>query len=207
MLAEWTAECGAEDPVIVVPWSDPDSGARFVNLRTDPFELADISEAEMYPALRRALRSLNGARSAFLTSKCDTWVLYPELGGEKLEALRMELDLSDEEVAFGFGSYIDVLWRERTVFASPHVATERLDRLMRRSARLPHAEASFEAVLRPAIVEFAGTSEGFGATLYVTAVAADPETAVRRWEAALEAVVHLLRERDQALPPGSATID
>ena len=207
MLAEWTAECNTEDPVIVVPWSDPASGARFVNLRTEPFDLAEISEAEDYPALRRALRSLNGTRSPFFTSKCDAWVLYPELGGEKLEALRLELDLTDEEVAFGFGSYIDVLWRERTVFASPHVATERLDRLMRRSARLPHAEAAFEAVLRPAVVELNGTIEGFGVTLYVTAVAADPETAMKRWEAALEAVVHLLRERDQALPPGSATID
>ncbi|MGI4829326.1 MAG: hypothetical protein ACRYFU_14205 [Janthinobacterium lividum] len=207
MLAEWTAECGTDDPVIVVPWSDPDSGAHFVNLRIEPFDLAEISEAENYPALRRALRALNGARSAFLTSKCDAWVLYPELGGEKLEALRMELDLTDDEVAFGFASYIDVLWRERSVFASPHIATERLDRLIRRSAKLPHGEVSFEAVLRPAIIELNGTSEGFGATLYVTAVAADPETAMRRWEAALEAVVHLLRQRDQALPPGSATID
>ena len=207
MFAEWTAECGADDPVMVVPWADEASGARFVNLRAEPFELGAISEAESYPALRRALRALNGSRSAFLTSKCDAWVLYAELGGEKLEALRVELDLSDDEVSFGFGSYIDVLWRERTVFASPHLATERLDRLMRRSVRLPHPEAAFEAVLRPAVVDLAGPSEGFGATLYVTAVAADPDTAMKRWEAALESVIHLLRERDQALPPGSATID
>ena len=73
---------------------------------------------------------------------------------------------------------------------------------------MPHLEVSFEAVLRPAVVDSrGGTLEGFGATLYVTAAALDPETAMRRWEAALEAVVHLLREREHALPVGSATID
>ena len=213
MHAEWTAACGTDDPVIVIPWSDPDGSARFIDLRAEPFDVAEIPEAEDYPALRRALRSLNGTRSAFLTSKCDAWTLSPEEGGEKLESMRQELDLTDEETAFGFGSYIDVLWRERAVFASPHLATERLDRLVRRASKMPHAETSFEAVLRPAIVDLHGDTsqrsalEGFGATLYLTAVALDPETAIRRWEAALEALVHLLREREHALPVGSATIE
>ena len=207
MFAEWTAECGPDDPVIEVPWADPTGTAHFVDLRAEPFDVGEIAEAEIYPALRRALRSLNGARSAFFSSKCDAWGLSPEDGGEKLEALRLELDVAAEETAFGFASYIDVLWRERAIFGSAHMATDRLDRLARRAARLPHAEAAFEAVLRPALVDLRGTLEGFGATLYVTAVAADPETAVRRWEAALESIVDLLREREQALPPGSATID
>lgn len=207
MFAEWTAECGPDDPAIVVPWSDPGGTAHFVNLRAEPYDLAEIPEAESYPALRRALRSLNAQRSAFLTSKCDAWTLSPEDGGEKLEALRFELELDDEDAGFGFSSYIDVLWRERAVFASAHLASERLDRLVRRAARLPHAHAAFEAVLRPAVADLKGTLEGFAATLYITAVSSDPETAARRWEAALEAVIHLLREREQALPPGSATID
>ena len=92
------------------------------------------------------------------------------------------------------------------------MASERLSRLARRAARLPHREAALEATLRPAMVDGVesggrGALEGFAATLYVTAVASDPETAMRRWEAALEAIVDLLREREQALPPGSATID
>ncbi len=210
MFAEWTAECGPDDPMIVVPWSDPSAatgGARFINLRAEPFDLAEIHEAETYPALRRALRSLNGQRSPFLTSKCDAWTLSPEDGGEKLEALRLDLDLSDDEVAFGFSSYIDILWRERAVFASAHVSSGRLDRLVRRAAKLPFTEAAFEAVLRPAVFDLNGALEGFGASLYITGVATDPETAIRRWESALEALVHLLRERDQTLPPGSATID
>ena len=206
MFAEWSAACRSDDPAMVVPWSDPDGVVRFLDLRAEPFDLGEIGEAEQYPSLRRALRSLNAPRSPVFTSKCDVWTLSPEDGGEKLESLRLELDLDDTEIAFGLSSYIDVLWRERAVFASPHVATERLARLTRRAARLPHHESAFEAVLRPAVVDLRGPLEGFGASLYVTAVAGDPETAARRWEAALDSVVALLRERD-ALPPGSATID
>ena len=207
MVAEWMAECGAEAPVIEVPWSDPASGLCFTNLRADPFGLAEVAEAEAYPALRRSLRALNAPRSAFLTSKCDAWGLSPEEHGDKLESLRLELDLPDEEAAFGFGSYIDLLWRERSVFASAHLASDSLARFVRRVGKLPHPECALEAVLRPAVVDLRSPLEGFGATVYLTALAADPETAVRRWEAALEASVHLLRERDQALPVGSATID
>lgn len=207
MLAEWSAACGVDDPAMVVPWSDPEGPRRFLDLRAEPFDLAEIPEAEQYPSLRRALRSLNAARSPVFTSKCDVWTLSPEEGGDKLEALRLELDLADEEVAFGLASYIDVLWRERAVFASAHVASERLARLARRAARLPHPEAAFEAVLRPALLDTRGPLEGFGATLYITAVAGDPETALRRWEAALDSLVALLREREQAVPPGSATIE
>lgn len=192
---------------MVVPWSDPGGAARFLDLRAEPFDLGEVAEADQYPTLRRALRSLNAPRSPVFTSKCDVWTLSPEDGGEKLESLRLELDLDDDEVAFGHSSYIDVLWRERSVFASAHVATGRLARLARRAARLPHTEAAFEAVLRPAVVDLRGPLEGFGATLYVTAVAGDPETAQSRWEAALDSLVALLREREQGIPPGSATID
>jgi len=207
MLAEWTAECGPDDPVLVVPWSDPASGARFVNLRAEPYDLAEVPEADAYPALRRALRALNAQGSAFLTAKCDAWTLYAEDGAEKLEALRLDLDVSDEEVAFGFGSYIDLVPRERTLFASAHVFSERLDRMIRRATRLPHPYAALEATMRPALVELRGVQEGYSVTLYITGVAGDPDTAAKRWEAALEDIVHLLREREWAVPVRSATID
>ena len=98
---------------MVVPWADPEGTAHFLNLRAEPFDVAEVVETEQYPTLRRALRSLNAQRSPVFTSKCDVWTLSPEEGGDKLESLRLELDLTDEEVAFGLSSYIDVLWRER----------------------------------------------------------------------------------------------
>ncbi len=207
MLAEWTAECGPDDPTLVVPWSDPDAGTRFVNLREEPFDLPEIIETESYPALRRALRSLNAPGSAFITAKCDAWTLYAEEGGEKLEALRLELDVADDEVAFGHGSYIDLIPRERALFASPHIFSGCLDRMVRRATRLPHPYAALELTMRPALVDLKSTLEGYSASLYLTAVAGDPETAARRWEAALEDTVRLLREREWGVPVGSATID
>lgn len=207
MLADWTAACGPDDPVLIVPWSDADSGAHFIDLRAEPLHVADIFETELYPALARALRSLNATTSAFLTAKCDAWTMYPEVAAEKLEALRLELALTDEDVAFGMASYIDLLPRERRQFVSAHVATDLAARIARRGARLPHGESALELVVRPALVDLKAPLEGYSLTLYVTAVAADPETASRRWEAALQDVVNLLREREWAVPPGSATID
>ena len=207
MLADWTAACGPDDPVLVVPWNDPAGGAHFVNLRAEPFDIAEIFEAEIYPALHRALRSLNASTSAFLTAKCDVWALYSEVAAERLESLRLELDLADEEVAFGTACYIDLLPRERSLFASAHVATDLLSRLVRRTARLPNPYAAVEFTLRPAVIDLKAALEGYSATMYITAVAGDPDTALRRWETALEDMVHLLREREWAVPPGSATID
>ena len=207
MLADWTALCGPDDPALVVPWSDAVTGARFVNLRAEPYDLADLAEADAYPALRRALRSLNAPGSAFLTAKCDAWTLYAETGGDKLEALRLELDTTDEDAAFGMASYIDLLPRERALFASAHLGTDLLDKLARRATRLSHDFVALELTLRPSIVDLTAPLEGYSFTLYLTAIAADPETAARRWEAALEDLVHLLREREWAVPNGSATID
>ena len=36
MLSDWSAACGADDPVVVVPWASPDGALRWVDLRDDP---------------------------------------------------------------------------------------------------------------------------------------------------------------------------
>lgn len=193
--------------MLVVPWNDPASGAHFVDLRADPYELAEVSEAEHAPAIGRALRSLNAQRSPFLTAKCDTWTLTSATHGEELSALAMEMVRGAEDAAFGFGSYIDLIFRERSVFASAHQHQDRLDRIVRRAARLPHEEAKLDCVLRPAMLDFSATLEGFAISVYVLGVGADEETALRRWEAALDDVVKLLRTREFEPARGSATID
>jgi hypothetical protein len=216
MHAEWAAECAADAPILVVPWSDRQSdpqhdalhaGAHFVNLRTEPYAIAEIPEAERYPDLARALRALNASRSPFLTAKCDAWPLSAREGAAELDAMRKELMLDEEEAAFAFTSYIDLLWRERAIFASAHQQQERLDRLTRRAAKLAHAEAMLQCVLRPAVVDLDAPLEGFATTLYVTALGADAETANRRWASALEDLVDLLRSREFEVHRTSATID
>jgi len=207
MLSEWTAECSHDDPTLVVPWSDDATGARFIDLRTEPYDIAEITEAEHNPTLSRALRSLNATRSPFLTAKCDAWTLSATDHADALENLRLELMLSDEDTIFGFASYIDLLWRERSVFASPHQQQDRLDRIVRRAQRLQHPEAALECVLRPAFLDLAGPLEGFSVSLYVTALGPEPEIARRRWELAMDDIVALLRGKELEPARGSATID
>lgn len=193
--------------MLVVPWHDNETGAHFVNLRTEPYALAEIPEAERHPTLGRALRALNAQRSPFLTAKCDAWPLSASESPGELEPLRLELVLSEEDVAFAFTSYIDLLWRERAVFASAHQQQDRLDRLARRATKLQHPECALQCVLRPAMVDLGAPLEGFATTLYVTAVAPDADTAQKRWSGALEDVVDLLRGREFELNRLSATID
>ncbi|MDE1154509.1 MAG: hypothetical protein PW735_02140 [Acidobacteriaceae bacterium] len=204
MLAEWTADCSEDSPTLVVPWADPESGLHFVDLRAEPYDISEIHEIEHYPALGRALRSLNALRSPLFTAKCDAWPLEDE---EMLAGLRLELDLDDTASLHGLSGYIDILWRDRALFASAHQQQDRLDKLVRRLARLTHPHASVELTLRPAVLERETVLEGFAVTVYVTAVAADAPSALREWELALEDIVTVLRAREFEVPRTSATID
>ena len=123
MLSEWSAECSADDPVLVVPWSDPsDPSRRFIDLRENPYDLDHLPEAEHYPPLMHALRALNASRSPVFTAKSDAWPLDPD----ELDALRIHLSIQVEEAPAGFASYIDLLSRERSLFASFHLQEQLL---------------------------------------------------------------------------------
>jgi hypothetical protein len=198
MLAEWSAECSADDPVLVVPWSDPSDSTgnrRFIDLRENPYDLDHLPEAEHYPPLMHALRALNAARSPVFTAKCDVW----QLEAEELEALRTDLDVGADEAPAGFGSYIDTLWRERSIFASFHLQEQMLHRLIRHAAPLDRPYAMLDCILRPAMVDLAGPQEGFAVSLYVKALGHDEQSAEENWAAALDAVVAVVRSRDLAL--------
>ncbi|MDQ2835425.1 MAG: hypothetical protein M3Y50_17130 [Acidobacteriota bacterium] len=197
MLSEWSAECSADDPVLVIPWSDPSDptgNRRFVDLRENPYDLDHLPEAERYPALLHALRALNAARSPVFTAKCDAWALEDE----DLRRLRLELDVSVDDAPFGFCGYIDVLWRERSVFASFHQQQQMLHRMERHAAALHQPYALLECVIRPAMVDLTGPQEGFAVSMYVKAVGHDAGTAEANWSAGLEAVVGLLRGKELA---------
>jgi hypothetical protein len=197
MLSEWSVECSADDPVLVVPWSDPSDSSgnrRFIDLRENPYDLDHLPEAEHYPPLMHALRALNATRSAVFTAKCDAW----PLDAEELDALRVELDVTADEAPAGFGSYIDILWRERSLFASFHLQEQMLHRLIRHAAPLEHPYAMLDCILRPAMVDLTGPQEGFAVSLYIKALGHDAQTASENWASALDAVVALLRSKDLA---------
>ena len=201
MLAEWTVESGADDPVLVVPWNDPHdphnpaSGAHFVDLRENPYDLDHIAEAEQHPPLLQALRALNANRSPVFTAKCDAWVQEED----ELAALRIDLDVTAAEAPSGFASYIDLIWRERTIFVSFHQQEQRLVRLTRLLDPLDQPYAAVECVLRPAMVDLTGPQEGFAVSLYIKALGTDSAHAYEHWAAALDAVVAVVRGREFSL--------
>jgi hypothetical protein len=197
MLSEWSAECSADDPVLVVPWSDPSDSTgnrRFIDLRENPYDLDHLPEAEHFPPLMHALRALNATRSPVFTAKCDAW----PLDIEELDTLRAELDITADEGPAGFGSYIDILWRERSLFASFHLQEQMLHRLTRHAVPLEHPYAMLDCIIRPAMVDLTGPQEGFAVSLYVKALGHDTQAAEENWASALDAVVALLRSKDLA---------
>jgi hypothetical protein len=194
MLAEWSAECAADDPVLVVPWQDPNSPAAFVDLRLNPYDFDQLPEAEQYPSLMQALRALNAPRSPVFTAKCDAWIMSPE----EVETLQLNLDmaLDTADLGTGFATYIDLVWRDRTIFASFHQQGQQMHKLVRLASPLDHPYAGIEGIIRPAFVDLTGPQEGFAVSLYTRALGADVHTATENWGAALESIVSLLRSRD-----------
>ncbi|HEY5056525.1 MAG TPA: hypothetical protein VII58_10210 [Acidobacteriaceae bacterium] len=207
MHTEWSAECGTNDPVLVVPWSDASDGVAFVDLRDDPGAIDTIPEAEANPPLMQALRALNAARSPVFTAKCDAW----EMPEEERAQLRLELgfgiDRNDEDtgvfageeagaVAFGFASYIDCVCRDLALFAS----FPRHEHLVRGITRLAtpfnQPNTALECVLRPAFVHLKAPQQGYAVSVYMKALDRSPQRAWKRWAAALEEVTALLRRNE-----------
>jgi hypothetical protein len=194
MLVEWSVECAADDPVLVVPWSDPSGDGHFIDLRENPYDLELLPEAEQFPHLVHLLRALNAARSPVFTAKCDAW----PLDTDELDRLRLELDVIPDEAPFGFASYIDLIWRERSIFASFHQHEQLLHRLSHHISTLEHHYAMLDCVIRPALVDLTGPQEGFAITLYVKTLGHDSQAAEANWVAASDAVVAILRGKELA---------
>ena len=199
MLAESSIECGADDPVLVVPWSGTaathPTPIHFIDLRKNPYDLDRIAEAEQHPPLMQALRALNAPRSPLFTAKCDAWPMPPA----EVIANRYQLDVGEAETPCGFASYIDLIFRERTLFVSLQSQQQRLDRLTRLLDPLDHPYAFAEFILRPALIDLEGPQEGFAISLYIKALGTDPPHAYEHWGRALEAVTAVLRSRELAL--------
>lgn len=194
MLTDWSAACGAEDPVLVVPWASPDGTLQWVDLREDPYAVNDIVEAEDHPALLAALRSLNGSRSPVFTAKCDVW----PMDADELDAMRDEMLLDEEVAGAGLVSYIDLLWRERATFASRHRMEQMLHKLDRLLTELPYSLAAAELTMRPAVTDLGTVAEGFAITLYVKGIGVDETEAAQRWDEALRAVTAVFRSKELA---------
>lgn len=180
--------------MLVVPWSDPTGKLAWVDLRANPYDFDSIPEALQYPALLQALRALNATRSPVFTAKCDVWAIV----AEELDGLRLELDVDEADSHSGIGSYIDLIWRDKGLFASAAQQQQWIRRLLRPISAIEHPVAAVECVLRPALLDLDLPQEGFAVSLYVKAVGSDYESARKSWTAALADVVALIRSRELA---------
>jgi hypothetical protein len=194
MLAEWSAECAAEDPILVVPWQNSDGTTGFVDLRASPRDFDAVTEAEQHPPMMQALRALNATRSPVFTAKCDAWAL----DAAELQQLQLDLDAGPDDAPAGYASYIDLIWRDHSLFSSFHRQEQMLRLLTRLAAPLDRPWAALECVLRPALLDLEGVSEGYAVSLYVKALGHSPQAASKEWVAALSAVVALIRGKDFA---------
>lgn len=195
MFAEWSAECGVDAPVLVVPWADPDGSVRFIDLRADAYDAYLVPEAEQHPPLLQALRALNVPRSPVFTAKCDVW----PLDEDELAGLRANLEPDDGSAQAGYASYIDMVWRDRGLFGSRHRQEQRLDRLVRQAQGVDAPLAALECVLRPAVLDFGEAQEGYAVSLYVKATGTDAVHAEDEWARALAQIVMIVRSRDFAV--------
>lgn len=189
MDADWSIECAADDPFVVIPWRNVTGTVTYIDLRIFPDALLDIQEAAEHPALAAALRRWNQADSPVFTAKCDLWA-YPA-------------DLFDAEdlpgFAFAQGSYIDILQSDAVLFAGFPAAEAQLQKWTQAARATDVSDARCEWTLRRALIfppgkhpgEPAETSgrQGFATSLYVWGYGPTPVAADAAWAQALHSLI------------------
>lgn len=189
MQSDWNVECGADDPVVVLPWQSEDGSLRYVDLRLAPEGIHQISEAQQYTCLAAALPRWNAVDSPVFTAKCDVWSYPAEL-----------FDAEDfPDFSFAQGSYIDLISSDLETFGS-FAACEKQLRGWTASARsIALQESRCEWTLRAALIFSSSTANpdsspqaGYAATLYVWGYGGSPSAADAAWCAAIAALTELI---------------
>ncbi|MGC9292806.1 MAG: hypothetical protein ACP5EP_08780 [Acidobacteriaceae bacterium] len=189
MDADWSVECGADGPLVVIPWRNATGTLAYIDLRRFPGAICEIPEAVQWPTLAEALLRWNQTESPIFTAKCDVWA-YPAglFDAEDLPGF-----------AFAQGCYIDLVPNAPEIFASFPAAEAQLRRWTGAAHALAGTDARCEWTLRRALLAEAdnlpvpppgGTyKEGFATTLYVWGYGPSPETAATAWGRALEGLI------------------
>jgi hypothetical protein len=171
MQVDFAVELGPDDETLEFPWSAPDGGPRYHDLKCRPEALSLVEEAARFPELREFLVVVNSPTSPFETAKCDAW------GTE---------EINPEEEIFGvpwkFGSYVDFVFADpptRHSFVDHEKLLKKLTDLLK---RVPEIPASAEFLLRRCFVrEGKAVREGFYVTFYLFGYGSDENTARQQW--------------------------
>ncbi|HEX4020168.1 MAG TPA: hypothetical protein VHX63_03405 [Acidobacteriaceae bacterium] len=188
MDADWSVECGADDPLVVIPWKNVTGTVTYIDLRArSDIEdaLKEIPEVVLYPTLAIALRLWNQASSPVYTAKCDVWMYPANLFDAE--------DLPD--FAFAQGCYVDLIQTESDIFASFPAAEMQLRQWTEAARSIAIPDARCEWTLRRALIfplgEVPGDEplKGFATTLYVWGYGASTQAAAASWAKALEHLI------------------
>jgi hypothetical protein len=170
MDADWEIEIDGEAPIIDAYWQG------FVDLRSEPQRVRELSEVRQLPALRDALVRLNGSDSPVWTAKCDLWSVD--------DFDRFELDAPDGDDLCAQACYIDLLARSNEHWASdPEMAVAFCKNLCARVRSVAIRCCRMDLIIRRA-VNVSGESD-LGITAYLTACGATEAGAVVQLESAL----------------------
>ena len=169
-------EAGAEDPVIVVPWTDPSGRLQYVEPRQGMAWIDQIVEAREWPEVREMLLAIH-AVTCLSSVKCDAWVLS-----------EAELELDFGPVAYGFGAYFDVV--DRDPVGTPAALRVRAEQWSR-SLCAAEIEGRCDFVIRPARIE---EQAMYAMTMYVFGYGGLEQQARKNWAAALQKVAAVLAE-------------
>ncbi len=180
MQSDWSVACGAEDPMVVVPWACEDDSIHYIDLRESPARVDEIPEAANHLCVASALRRWNQPSSSLFTAKCDIWHYPADL-----------FDADDlPDFAHAHGSYIDLLSADPNIFTSFSTSEMRLRGWSEAARSIPLPEGRCEWTLRPSRI-FSGerSTDGFATTLYVWGYGSSPLAAANAWSAALLALI------------------
>ncbi|MGD0892299.1 MAG: hypothetical protein ABR923_12250 [Terracidiphilus sp.] len=174
MEADWEVEVGGGAPVIDAAW------AGLVDLRLDPGLAHELTEAAQFPALGRALATLNSSGSPVSTSKCDVWTLV-----DPADWSPDELNAPVKCAAHAVGCYIDLLPASGGQWNVPETASESCKRLCARLHSVPLRCCRADLVIRQA--NRGHVELELGITAYLTGCGATADEAAQVLGTALHA--------------------
>ena len=170
MEVDWEVEIGGGAPLIEADWPG------FIDLRSHPHRVHEISEASDFPPLAALLLALNSMRSPLWTSKCDLWEPEPNERAAYLDLLPCV-------------GRVFTHWQQAEAFCREFVG-----RLAPFALPDLDPECSITLVVRQAI---AGDLEGFAITAYLNAKAASQADAA----AALATIMAVFADALPMAPP------
>ncbi len=198
MDADFSVELGADDEALELPWTSPNGGLRYYDIKSQPDLLLYVSEANHYQELGEFLSVANSPKSLFLTAKCDVWLDEELQEAEEIYGAKMKL-----------ASYVDILFADASE-SGPRFEFERheriADRLVQLLGRAPQISVAAEFIVRRCYYHLDNepVCPGYYLTFYCFGYGDDAEEARKRWGIGMNLVQNALIQLSSEILRGLA---